>query len=207
MIALDMQPVPVIDASSGWPLATASTLVPSETWSTGPVTDATTPSAQRRLARELGRIAAAGDRLDAAHLGLGADERRHLAGVAAQHRHVDVGEDPLRRLRPVPRRPGADRVEDDRHAPRVGRASGEQHRVDPGRRERADVEHERAGEADHLLDLLGRVRHHRQRAQGERGVGRLVHDDVVRDLVDERLALAQLPKRLTGAHGLGLLSG
>ena len=45
--------------------------------------------------------------------------------------------------------------------------------------------------ADHLLDLLGRVRHHRQRAERERRVRRLVHDDVVRDLVDERLALAQ----------------
>ena len=40
----------------------------------------------RRLARKLGGIAAAADRLDAAHLGLDADERRHLAGVAAQHR-------------------------------------------------------------------------------------------------------------------------
>ena len=35
-----------------------------------------------------------------------------------------------------------------------------------------------------------RVRHHRQRAERERRVGGLVHDDVVRDLVDERLALA-----------------
>ena len=43
---------------------------------------------------------------------------------------------------------------------------------------------------DHLLDLLARVRHHRQRAERERRVRRLVHDDVVRDLVDERLALA-----------------
>ena len=44
VIALDMQPVPVIDASSGWPFAIATTRSPSETWSTGPVTDATTPS-------------------------------------------------------------------------------------------------------------------------------------------------------------------
>ena len=43
----------------------------------------------------------------------------------------------------------------------------------------------------HLLDLLARVRHHRQRAERERRIRRLVHDDVVRDLVDERLALAQ----------------
>ena len=42
----------------------------------------------------------------------------------------------------------------------------------------------------HLLDLLQRVRHHRQRAERERRVRGLVHDDVVGDLVDERLALA-----------------
>ena len=40
----------------------------------------------------------------------------------------------------------------------------------------------------HLLDLLACMRHHRQRAERERRVRRLVHDDVVRDLVDERLA-------------------
>jgi len=42
--ALEMQPVPVIDAISGWPFAIAITVSPSETWSTGPVTDATTSS-------------------------------------------------------------------------------------------------------------------------------------------------------------------
>ena len=79
----------------------------------------------RRLARELGRIAAGRDRLDAAHLGLDADERRHLAGVAAQHGHVDLVEDPLRGLGAVARRAGADRVEHDRHAALVGGAAGE----------------------------------------------------------------------------------
>ncbi len=49
-----------------------------------------------------------------------------------------------------------------------------------------------ARERDHLLDLLARVRHHGQRAERKRRVRRLVHDDVVRDLVDERLARAQL---------------
>ena len=39
-----MQPVPVTAASNGCPFATASTCSPSETWSTGPVTDATRPS-------------------------------------------------------------------------------------------------------------------------------------------------------------------
>jgi hypothetical protein len=42
--AVDMHPVPVIDASSGCPFATARTRSPSDTWSTGPVTDATRPS-------------------------------------------------------------------------------------------------------------------------------------------------------------------
>ena len=82
VIADDMQPVPVIGASSGWPFATATTRSPSETWSTGPVTDATSPSWARRLRASSAGVAAALDRLDAAHLGLDADERRHLAGVA-----------------------------------------------------------------------------------------------------------------------------
>ena len=63
-----------------------------------PVTDATTPSVRAALRRELGRIGAGADRLDAAHLGVDADERRDLAGVAAQHRDVDLVEDPLRGL-------------------------------------------------------------------------------------------------------------
>ena len=46
-----------------------------------------------------------------------------------------------------------------------------------------------------------RVRHHGQRAEGERRVRRLVHDDVVRDLVDERLALADRRARSAlGSH-------
>ena len=52
----------------------------------------------------------------------------------------------------------------------------------------------------HLLDLLDRVRHHGQRAEGERRVRRLVHDDVVRDLVDERLALADRGEVGSGSH-------
>ncbi len=51
----------------------------------------------------------------------------------------------------------------------------------------------------HLLDLFARVRHHRQRAERERRVRRLVHDDVVRDLVDERLLLAHRAQRRSGA--------
>ena len=48
-----------------------------------------------------------------------------------------------------------------------------------------------------------RVRDHRERAEGEGGVRRLVHDDVVGDLMDERLALGERasdsPCRLVGA--------
>ena len=185
-----MQPVPVIAASSSCPFATAAARSPSETWSTGPVTDATTPSVRRRLARELGRIAAAADGLDPAHLGLDADERRDLAGVPAQHGDVDGVEDPLRGVRPVGGRAGADRVEHDRDPPLVRRRAGEQHRLDPVLGERADVEHERARQADHLAHLVLRVRHHRQRAEREDRVRGLVHDHVVGDVVDERPALA-----------------
>ena len=77
---------------------------------------------------------------------------------------------------------------------------GDEHRVDPVRRERADVQHERAGDRDHLLDLLARVRHHRQRAERERRVRGLVHDDVVGDLVDERLRLAQPAQGVSWCH-------
>jgi hypothetical protein len=41
VIALDMQPVPVTVASRSCPFDTESDRTPSETWSTGPVTDAT----------------------------------------------------------------------------------------------------------------------------------------------------------------------
>ena len=44
MIAVAMQPEPVIVASSGSPFAIASVCSPSETWSIGPVTAATVPS-------------------------------------------------------------------------------------------------------------------------------------------------------------------
>ncbi len=43
------------------------------------------PELQPGLARELGGLEPTRHRLDAAHLGVGAHERRHLAGVAAQH--------------------------------------------------------------------------------------------------------------------------
>ena len=79
--------------------------------------------------------------------------------------------------------------------PRRSPPCREQHRVDPGRRERPDVEDERARRGGHLLDLFDGMRHDRQRADGERRVRRLVHDDVVRDLVDQRLALAEVAKR------------
>ena len=62
--------------------------------------------------------------------------------------------------------------------------------------------------ADHLLDLLARVGHHRQAAERERRIRGLVHDDVVRDLVDE---WALLRRRRSESPGVGsimpLLSG
>src|SRR3954470_138902 len=152
------------------------------------------------LHRELRRLEPGRDRLDAAHLGVCTDERGHLAGVTAQDGHAHLGEDPPRRVGAVRGRAGSDGIEHDRDPPRARRAAGEQHRLDPLLRERADVEHERGSEPDHLLDLLSRVRHHRQRTERESRVGGLVHDDVVRDLVDERLPLAQLTQRGAGGN-------
>ena len=123
MIALDMQPVPVTAASNGSPFAIAATRV-----TVRDVVDrARSPTRRRRACDAAARAIAAassprGDRLDTAHLGLDADERRDLACVAAQHRHVDLVEDALRRLGAVRRRAGADRVENDRHARLVRRA-------------------------------------------------------------------------------------
>ena len=71
--------------------------------------------------------------------------------------------------------------------------------LDPLGGERADVEHERAGHRGHLGDLLGGVRHHRQRADREGGVGGLVHDHEVGDLVHERTLRAQAAQRVAGA--------
>ena len=143
--ALDMQPVPVTAASSGSPFATAITVSPSETWSTGPVTAATSPSERPACAREIGGLAARADRLDAANLCLDADERRDLARVAAQHRNVDLGEDPAppspSGTASRPRRPGRARPGSrarSRPCPASSIASTQ------CSRERADVQHERA---------------------------------------------------------------
>ncbi len=130
------------------------------------------------------------DGLDAPNLGLDTDERRHLARVPPQDGHVDGAEDVSRRCRPIGRRAGADRIEHDRDAALVRGLAGEDHRLDPVLRERADVQHERPGEADHLAYLFLGVRHHGQRSEREDRVRRLVHHDVVRDVVDERPALA-----------------
>ena len=67
----------------------------------------------RSGAGDRGRVVSRGDRLDAANLGLDPDERRHLPRVAAQHRHVDLVEDALRRLGAVRRRADSDRIEDE----------------------------------------------------------------------------------------------
>ena len=148
--------------------------------------------------RERGGLEPGRHRLDPAHLGLRTDERRHLAGVAAQHGDVDLVEDPARGLGAVLSGADTDGIEDDRDPTRARGPARKQHRVDPVLRERADVEHQGRGEPDHLLDLLPRVCHHRQRAESQRCVRRLVHDDVIRDLVDERLPLAQHAQRRSG---------
>ena len=131
MTALDMQPVPVIVASIGSPFAIAA-----DPLAVGDVVDRARDRGDdaeraRRLARELGGVRDRADRLDAAHLGLDADERRDLARVAAQHRDVDLVEDPLRGVGAVRGRAGADRVEHDRDAARVRGAAGDEHRLDP----------------------------------------------------------------------------
>ena len=94
-----MQPVPVIVASIGSPFAIAADRSPSETWSTGPVTEATTPSVRAASRASAGNVGDTADRLDSPHLGLDSDERGDLARVAAEHRDVDLAENPARRSR------------------------------------------------------------------------------------------------------------
>ena len=151
--------------------------------------------AARCGARELGRLDTGSDRLDPANLRLSTDERRDLARIAAEHRHVHETEDAVRGRRTVFRRTRTDGIEHHRDLPRGRSTAREQHRLDPVRRQRADVEDERRRDARHLLDLFTGVRHHRQCAERQRRVRRLVHDDVVRDLVYERLLLAQRAQR------------
>src|SRR5207253_1132879 len=67
---------------------------------------------------------------------------------------------------------------------------------------RADVDDERRRDLLHLLHFLACVGHHRQRAERERRIRGLVHDDVVRDLVNERLSLAHRAQRGTGRDQL-----
>src|SRR5207248_2752474 len=102
----------------------------------------------RRTKGERRRLETRGHRLDAAHLRLGAGERRDFALVAAQIGDTDLVEDPPRRVGPVSRGAGADRVEDDRDPSRARRATGEEHRLDQVLRERADVAHVVSTEPD-----------------------------------------------------------
>ena len=109
VIAVAMQPVPVTVPSSSCPLATACTVEPSETWSTGPVTATTHAQLARGLAGQLGPACLA-DRLDAADLGLAAGERRDLGRVAAHDRDLQLRRAAAARSRcgrsSRPRRPG-----------------------------------------------------------------------------------------------------
>ena len=160
VIADDMQPVPVTVASSSCPFAIARTRSPSETWSTGPVTDATTPSRRAASRASSAALDARADRLDAAHLGLDADERRHLARVAAQHRHVDSSR--IRRavsvrysVAPAPTGSSTTGIRRAFAAPPASSIASTQCADSvPMLITSADARR------DHLLDLLARVRHH-----------------------------------------------
>jgi hypothetical protein len=110
-----------------------------------------------RGTRELGRLAADAHRLDAPYVGLDTHERRDLALVAAEHGHLHLVEDSPCGVRAIRGRTRSDRVENDRHSARVRSLAGGEHRLDPRRRQRADVDHERSGQRGHLLHLLPRV--------------------------------------------------
>ena len=147
------------------------------------------------------------DRLDAADLAPAARQRRDLGRVAADDRDLAA-------RRATGARSRCDSVVAP--APTGSSTTGTPARF--AARPASSIDSTQASEsvpmlstsaeaaARHLLDLLQRVRHHRQRAERERRVRGLVHDHVVRDLVDERLALTdrgevgagRLTRRLAG---------
>src|SRR5918998_725430 len=138
--------------------------------------------------------------LDAPHLGGEPREGGHLAGVAADHRDVELREEAPCRLRAHGGRPGAHRVEHHGDAALVRPAAGEEHGLDLVPVQRAYVQDEGRGEGGHLLDLLARVGHYRERARGEGGVRHQVHRHVVGYVVDERALLAELAQECSGTH-------
>ena len=154
----------------------------------------------RCLSCQLGRVSGGSDGLDPSHLGLDSHQRRDLSRVAAKDGDVDSGEDPLRRGGAVGRRADPNRIEHDGNALLVRRRPGQQHGLDPVLGEGADVEHERTGETDHLAHLVLGMGHDGQRPEREDRVRRLVHHDVVGDVVDERLALANHTQGRAGVN-------
>jgi hypothetical protein len=73
---------------------------------------------------------------------------------------------------------------------------GGKHGIDPGPRQGTDVEDQGPGQAHHLPDLLGGVRHDRRGANGQEGIGGEVHDDIIGDVVDQRPLAPQRRERL-----------
>jgi hypothetical protein len=149
----------------------------------------------RSLRRGIG-----GDGVDAPDLRREAGDRGEFRGVAPHDVDVHRAEDPFHRCAAQPGGAHADRIEHHRHAGAVRLLAGGDHRFDPRRLERPDVEHEAPGMAHHLTHLLERVGHHRRRPDVQRDVGRVVHHDVVGDLVDERAAGPDL-RQCVGCHG------
>ena len=90
---------------------------------------------------------------------------------------------------------GAHRVQHDGDAPLHGRLGGLVHGLDPFPAQGADVDHQGGGDAHHLGHLLFRVGHHRGSAQRQEGVGGIVHDHVIGDVVHHRGQLRGWPPR------------
>ena len=113
-------------------------------------------------------------------------EGQDLGGVAPHDVRPDLGNESPGRLRPHPRGPGADGIEDDRDAPFPGFPAGLEHGLDPGGAQGPDIDDQGVRDADHLLDFLDGVGHDRRGADGQEGVGRDVHGHEVGDVVNER---------------------
>ncbi|OIQ68543.1 hypothetical protein GALL_498620 [mine drainage metagenome] len=131
-----------------------------------------------------------------------------LGRVAAQHVGLAGRAQRAHRVTPVGGGADPDRIEHHRRAARARRAQRQRHRFNPVGLQRADVEHDGAGQRGHRLDFLACVRHHRRRTGGEQQVRGEVHHHQIGHVVHQRAARPQrehVVPQVLGTQHRGLL--
>lgn len=118
-----------------------------------------------------------------------AGQRDDLRGVAAHDRGPQV-QKLGRRLASEGGGADADRIQHPGLAQPRRRARRHAHALDPGRRQRADIDGQRIGDGDELGHLLDGMHHGRRGAHRQHGVGGRIHGHEVGDVLHQRRALA-----------------